>query len=336
MSNFAVEVVKLGPVNKHENADTLGITRVYDFPVVCKLTDFKEGDKAIYIPVDAICPDKPEYAFLGSKKRIKAKRLRGTFSMGLLMPIPATVAADDPQWEVGKDVAAILEIVKYEEPEPSINGPKFLGGDCEPDPGFIPKYTDIQNYRRYPDVIKAGEEVVITEKIHGTNFRFAFKDDKLYVGSHNTFKKENPDSVWWKVVDQYGLREKAKAYPGLIFYGEIYGAIQDLKYGCTQGQYKLAIFDIFDLTEGRYIDNILVELHCKTVNLPAVPTLYSGPFEPAMLEIYGEGRSTIADHIKEGCVVKPMHERYDDKIGRCVLKYISEEYLTRKDGTEHH
>lgn len=36
MSEFKVEVVKVGPVEKHPNADSLGITKVYDYPVIVK------------------------------------------------------------------------------------------------------------------------------------------------------------------------------------------------------------------------------------------------------------------------------------------------------------
>ena len=36
---------------------------------------------------------------------------------------------------------------------------------------WFPKYTDIEHYANYPTAIADGEEVVITEKIHGTNTR---------------------------------------------------------------------------------------------------------------------------------------------------------------------
>ncbi len=32
-------------------------------------------------------------------------------------------------------------------------------------------------------------------------------------------------------------------------------------------------------------------------------------------------------HMREGVVVKPLHERTDPKLGRVVLKYVSDLYL---------
>jgi hypothetical protein len=59
----------------------------------------------------------PEFEFLKSPnhpdrthERIKAKRLRGVFSMGFLMPAPAGAAE-------GQDLAKDLGVYKYEEPE---------------------------------------------------------------------------------------------------------------------------------------------------------------------------------------------------------------------------
>ncbi len=36
----------------------------------------------------------------------------------------------------------------------------------------------------------------------------------------------------------------------------------------------------------------------------------------------------------EGVVVTPVIERFDPKIGRVILKYVFDQYLTRHGGTE--
>lgn len=112
MSEFHVTVVRIGPIEKHPNADTLGITHVHGgYPVIVKLGDFKEGDLAVYVPVDAIVDgNRPEFSFLGERRehRIKAKKLRGVFSMGLL------VQASGIDLRVpGEDMQAYLGIEKY-------------------------------------------------------------------------------------------------------------------------------------------------------------------------------------------------------------------------------
>ena len=43
------------------------------------------------------------------------------------------------------------------------------GGDNDATPGFFYTYTDIQNVRRYPEVLTLKEDVVIQEKIHGSS-----------------------------------------------------------------------------------------------------------------------------------------------------------------------
>ena len=98
MSMFSVPVVRVGPYIKHENADSLSITQVLGCPVIFKTGTYNEGDLAIYVPVDSIVDTTvPELSFLQTsdktRVRIKAKKLRGVFSMGLLIPAPAGGAA---------------------------------------------------------------------------------------------------------------------------------------------------------------------------------------------------------------------------------------------------
>jgi hypothetical protein len=70
------------------------------------------------------------------------------------------------------------------------------------------------------------------------------------------------------------------------------------------------------------------------MDLPLVPILYKGEWKNELKGVYGTGKSTIGDNIIEGFVVRSEIERYDEKCGRVVLKYINEEYLCRKGGTE--
>jgi len=113
MSEFHVEVVRVGPITKHPNADTLGLTQYRDYPIIIKIGDFEPGQLAVYVPVDSVVPaDDPRWAFLNGSCRIRARKLRGIFSMGLLTKA-------DPTWTEGQNVAAELRITKYEPPEPT-------------------------------------------------------------------------------------------------------------------------------------------------------------------------------------------------------------------------
>lgn len=353
MSQFSVPVIKIEKVEKHPNADSLSITEADGCPVIFKTGQFKDGDLAVYVPVEAVVPTShPDFAFLATKEgqtthRIKAKKLRGVFSMGLLLPfVPGnTIDADgkpvpEGAW-LGQDMAAQYGIVKYEEPVRSDN--MRLGGQrlAKAKDTWVPVY-DIESHRKYRMVYEPGEEVVATEKIHGCNGRFIFTQrdgdeaPRLYVGSHNFFLKEDDKAVWWATAKKHGLAEKLAKYPDLVLYGEVYGQVQDLKYGTTQEDpLRFAAFDLFDRNAGRYLDYDRFRGICAELDIPVVPVIYRGPFDPAVIEPLALGNSVIADQIKEGVVIKPVIERQDRRLGRVITKLVGEQYLLRKGGTEH-
>jgi RNA ligase (TIGR02306 family) len=334
MSEFKVTVVRVGPISKHENADTLGVTKVFDYPVIVKLGEFKEGDLAVYVPVDAVVPgEDSRWAFLQGHNRIKARKLRGIFSMGLLAKFDADLAAKASEKVkgvggqdafVGLDVADILGIKKYEPPEPV-----SIGGDNEKCLFEFPQYTDIEGLRRWPDVLREGEDVVITEKIHGCNGRWVYKDGRLWVGSHTSIKRDSPNVVWWKAAHQYELEKRLSAFPEIVVYGEVYGWVQDLRYGHSQGKVSIALFDAMDLATKRYFDADEFLYFARKLGLPTAPELYRGPWNPGLKSL-AEGKTTLgADHVREGIVIRPVKERVDERIGRVILKYHGEGYLLR-------
>jgi RNA ligase (TIGR02306 family) len=325
MSEWKVQVVKVGAQTKHPNADRLLTTRVFDYPVITGVGEFQEGELAVYVPVDSVVPaDDPRWAFLQGHLRIKAKRLRGIFSMGLL-----TKAVDG--MKEGEIVAEQLRIIKYEPPPNAATG-----GEAEKCPFDWPKYTDIESIRRWPDVLKEGEEVILTEKIHGTSARYVFKEGRLWVGSHNEVKKEIPGSVYWSAAKKHDLAKRLEAIPGIAIYGEVYGWVMDLRYGHKPGTVSLALFDAMDLSTNRYLDYDAFEALAKTLEVPIAPGLYRGEWKGS-LKAHAEGNSVLlgpekaVDHIREGFVVKPVKERFDDRIIRVILKYHGEGYLTRKE-----
>ena len=63
-----------------------------------------------------------------------------------------------------------------------------------------------------------------------------------------------------------------------------------------------------------------------------VPVLYRGPWHGISDWALAEGQSTIADHIREGFVVKPVDDILfcEEVGGRLILKLHGEGYLTRK------
>jgi RNA ligase (TIGR02306 family) len=346
MSTFAVPVVRIEKLEKHPNADALSITEVEGCPVVCRTGDYQVGDLAIYVPIEAVVPlDRPGFDFLRTKEnqttvRIKAKKLRGIFSMGLLVPID--ILKDNSKFaelSVGDDVSELLGIKKYVEPIEHIK----LGGNRmrrPPDSTICPVY-DIESHRKYKGVFQAGEQVVVTEKIHGCNGRFTFHqrdedvEPRLCVSSRQFFLVESDDNVWWLAARKYDLTTKLAKIPNLVLYGEVYGVVQDLKYGATKDDpIHFRAFDLYDKERRRFLDYADFKRITEELGIPTVPVLYEGPYDPSVIEPLALGNSTIAHHIKEGVVIKPVVERWDDKLGRVITKLVGEQYLLRKDGTE--
>jgi RNA ligase (TIGR02306 family) len=351
MSQFSVTVVRIPKVGKHPNADSLSICTLEGCPVIFRTGDFKEGDAAIYVPVEAVVPETvPGTEFLGKHRRIRAMRLRGVFSMGLLLP--TTALPEQPVtgvgvsgYEPGENVAPLLGITKYEEPEP----PTHMQTEAAPAPKThqpVPVY-DLESYRKYKHLLVPGETVVCTEKIHGSNSKFCYFQGELHVGSHHGWKKFDETNLWWKAALRYSLSEKLKAQPNLVFFAEVYGKVQDLRYGCGPNDYRLAFFDVFDTDLGIFYDyenndsivggcpvDNLTSL-CQQLDLPMAPVLYRGPYLPEVVEPLCDGDSLASTEkqIREGMVVRPIHERWNAETGRTVLKLVGEAYLLRRGKT---
>ncbi|MFN7920926.1 MAG: RNA ligase family protein [Bryobacteraceae bacterium] len=319
-STHKVEVVPV-VLEPHPNADTLSVVRVFGgFTACVRTADWKPGMLGAYIPPDSLIDTRrPEFQFLADGKsdmhRIKVKRLRGIVSMGLLIPAPEGS-------QIGDDVAEQLGVTHYE-PPPQIS----TGGDnVRPPAGYHPVY-DIDNLRRFVHAFREGEPVWITEKIHGANGRWCFVDGQMFTGSRTEWKKEAPEVVWWKALEaRPEIREWCQAHPGWTLYGEVYGRVQDLRYGLTG--VEIMVFDLLS-PEGAWADPAqAAELGN---GLPWVPLIAQAPFDLARILEYAEGPSLVtgASHVREGCVVKPVNERTDPEIGRVILKVIGNGYLER-------
>jgi len=311
------DVVRI-KLENHPNADALSIVHVKDFQCVVKTSDWKDGELAVYIPPDSVVPNTKPFDFLNGNTRIKARRLRGEWSMGLLVPAPDGA-------KVGDDYMEWMGITHY---DPPIKSHFSTGGDnTNAPPGFIPKY-DVLNFRKYAQVFQDGEEVVVTEKIHGANTRFVCHNDQMFCGSRNNWKKEDPNNLWWKALNQNpALEAWLRRNQDYVVYGEIFGNVQSLKYGATNGQIFFAVFDI--MKNNQWLD--YDEAHEIGKPLTWVPLVFRGPFNKEQILEFAEGDSIWpeANHHAEGVVVKPVKERTERKIGRVQLKVVGNRYLSK-------
>lgn len=316
MSTHRVDVVPVH-LEAHPNADSLSVVRVFGYTVCVRTADWREGDLGAYIPPDSIVDStRPEFAFLAGHERIKVRKLRGIVSQGLLVKAPAGA-------KEGDDVMAAMGVRHYEPPEPL----STAGESERPPPGHRPSY-DVESWRRYRHLLRAGEPVWITEKIHGANGRFCFAEGRLWCGSRTEWKKEAETILWWKAARQNApLLALAQAFPQFTFYGEVYGRVQDLTYDLERNQFGIRLFDAWD--GGAWIPRERLVEVAEAHGVLTVPLLHHGPYDPATVEAFAEGPSTIAGHVREGCVIRPTVERTDPEIGRVQLKIVGNGYLER-------
>lgn len=217
------------------------------------------------------------------------------------------------------------------------------------------KYTEIENLRNYMSVFNDDDIVVVHEKIHGMNARFGkmigFNENLslfktlfgnlskpiYFVGSHNVEKNISGGDEWSKFFNQNKNIKELLDYvydnyetKQVILFGELYGkGVQDLEYSLNDVEF--VAFDI--MVDGKYLDKDLSMELCHDFNIKFAPLLYSGKYSFDMIKRL-EGKSSIDNKtIREGVVITSDKESLC-KVGRKILKYVFDQYLTRDNGTE--
>ena len=367
MSTFAVTAERV-QVHPHPNADALELAQVGLYRAVVAKGKFVTGDYAIFIPEQAILPDAliEELGLTGrlagkNKNRVKAVRLRGELSQGLVCIPELLAGANFKQLHDSKqNLADILGIVKY---VPEV--PAQMSGEVQAAQNTLP-WVDIENIKRYPDLFTGGETVTATEKVHGTctiyGYNVITEEEEVTskgLGSKHLALKENENNLYWRMVRKQRLRDFARnvaltyrmknatgATDGIEVmqvgvFGETYGkGVQDLAYGVDTPQFVVFDISIKDVSGNvTWLDQDTVRAFADEMDMPMVPELYRGPYNYEVLANIAEGKETISGkgaNVREGVVVRPLVETRSDVTGdRKIGKIVSAAYLTRKGGTEY-
>lgn len=363
MSSFSVNVVEL-EILPHENADALELARVGGYLCVVGKGTWKTGDKACYIPEQSILPEKVitdlnlTGKLAGSEKnRVKAIRLRGVLSQGLIYPAEAS-------WNIGDDVTEALGVRKWEPVVPAV-----MGGEVYAAGGHRTIGYDIENFKKFPDLIENGEDVVFTEKLHGSWTMFGVMPkhlmadngsdefSNLVVSSKGLSAKGlalkindvNRNNLYVRMALELNIVKRVQqVFPDLneqvFVLGETFGnGVQDLSYGFLNRSVQFRCFDVYigEPNNGRFLSSNELDSFCLDSNLERVPVLYRGPFSKGIMLDFTSGKETISGkeaHIREGLVVRPIIERevFNLPGNRLQLKSVSGDYLTRKgEATEY-
>jgi len=114
-----IEIIE--SLNPIEGADKIEVAQVLGWQCVVKKGEFKVGEKIIYVEVDSVMPEKPEFEFLRDRKfRVRTIKLRGQISQGLILPINTLTSINSKIsigfLNIGDDVTEYLSITKYLSP----------------------------------------------------------------------------------------------------------------------------------------------------------------------------------------------------------------------------
>ena len=333
MAEFAVKIhrIRLEP---HPNADAIELAAIGGYRSVVKLGQFQEGDLLAYIPEGAIIPSGllqemglENYLAGPEQNRVKAIRLRGIVSQGLVWPVPDA--------QEGEDVTERLGITKY---VPEV--PSDMNGEAYPARGMVVKF-DVEDIKQYPDVLQEGEEIVATEKLHGTFCQMGFHHD-IPIVSQKGIGNQGLALMTGEVNDRCiyvqefrkhleALKTLHQLHPVFYLLGEIHGAgVQDLKYDLKEKRFR--VFDVYlgEPDGGRFLNQDEM-LSFIDGHFEPVPLVYRGPYRAQEVAEISQGQSLIASHMREGVVIKPTTEREDMFLGRVILKSKADRYLLRKD-----
>ena len=374
MSEFRVPLTTIKEVFPHPNATALEFVKCYDFNVIVTKDKYKVGDQVIYVPIDSVLPQSlADKLFpVGSKirlnkNRIRQIKIRGEYSQGMIIDLEDIVIEQGIFYGMlEQDFSTVLGITKYEPgpaPFESVPGKKRQKPKENP---LFHQYNGVENIKWYPDLFAEGEEVVIQEKLHGSNCRASilpysantpWKKFKKWLGFAPEFEycygsnmvqlQERKNYKGWYGENVYGnVLKKVDAFnkikPGETIYGELIGEGIQKNYSYGHKEHHFVLFDVKKLQQDStqlWLTPEEVRHFAKERGFDLVPVLYSGPFKKELTAELIKQPSTYHPETKvmEGVVIKSKDNYNDERMpsNKKALKLINEKYLD-KDQSDFH
>lgn len=370
--NFKVPLTKILRLESLENSDRLELAFCYGFQLVVQKGRYQVGSEVVFAPIDSILPANVEELAFGKdakiklhKSRVRQIKIRGAVSQGLILD-PETLKGlvNFNYIKQEQCLAEILNITKYEPEEKGSaltpGSPKSRKALAHPD---FHSYNGLTNLK-WAENFFNGEEVVIQEKLHGTNARAAllpfrantvFKKIKKFLGltpevemlyGSNRVDITNSRSYsGYYGNDIYGdafkkLNVFSKLKLGETVFGEIIGPGIQKGYEYGLKEHEFVLFDVKVLqADGTqvWLSPDDVQFFAETRGFHFVPVLYKGIYNKVLAKNLSMGPSIFCpeEKVREGCVIKSMHN-YSDQGNKRALKLISEDYLSDKNNTDNH
>lgn len=274
-------IQRISEINPIEGRDQIGLATVEGWHVIVRYDQFNPGDLCIYVEIDSVLPERPEFEFLRSKKfRIKTLKMAGVISQGICFPLSILPSG---VYNEGDDVSEVLGITKYDEYEESTNERPVLPEKKSAFRQFMFRYRITRplarliwqgtrrEQRGFPDEVAKTDEpriqnipwllndktknyaYEVREKIDGQSGTFLLRKRKgicrlwnpyeFVVCSRNRQLPVPDDSSYWQVAKQYDIE------------GVLHKLIRTNEWVCIQGEcigpkiqgnpYKVGAFDLY-------------------------------------------------------------------------------------------
>lgn len=131
---------------------------------------------------------------------------------------------------------------------------------------IVPPFTE------FPSIARLSRDIIVTEKIDGTNAQVHITDDgRVYAGSRTRWITPLADNFGFAAWVQEHRDELLQLGPGSHF-GEWWGAGIQRRYNI--GEKRFSLFNV-----SRWSDDAVRPACCHVV-----PVLYTGPFDTAAIE----------------------------------------------------
>lgn len=346
--NYSATVIKVPKVRKAENSDNLyivdalGITAIVDSSWVAR-----EGELALLFPAEVqlsfefasynglyrqslgLNQDRSENGYIERSGRVRALKLRGNISNGLVLPLSSLCELKESSWTLAALERAISEgdvFDTFADQEicrkyvvPVKEGAAFGHVDARHkkafkrvDTTYLPEHYDTGQWLREEGSVEPHEELIITQKLHGTSVRLANTVVKreltkrerfakrflgaaiadhgydLVAGSRKAIKDPNNpnqdhfygEDIWTDALKVFG----DKIPKNHIIYGELVGYVPGTNaaiqkghtYGEHEGSYELYVYRVAIITEDAELIDMSwdqVRYFCERHGLKHTPEL---------------------------------------------------------------
>jgi RNA ligase (TIGR02306 family) len=279
----SIQTIKyVKPIPDADSIETIG---VLGWEVVSKKGEFQPGDTCLFIEIDSLLPEVPQFEFLRKscwnenlkKYRLKSCKLKKQLSQGLALP--TSVFPILAGLTAGADVTELLDIEKYEPPIPA-----QIQGDAKRFSWPISKTdeTRVQLDDEYGFIERlTGQPYYISLKLDGTSSTFLIdpSDETYHVCGRNFSYKESDTHNFWVLSRKYnieqGLRDLWNKGLKMAVQGECAGpGIQKNPLGLST--HDLFIFNVVDIIKNEKLCLQQSLMITEMLGLKFVPILDKG------------------------------------------------------------